>query len=83
MLMFRCEIENNRPLACLTEPVNPRKIMQYPTCRRMLNPFTFVVGKRGFSSLSAWRMRYSKAAYTHKHTVISMNNAMMRSGFLR
>jgi len=27
-------------------------------------------------------MRSSKAAYTNKHTVITINSAMMRSGFL-
>ena len=47
MLMFRGEIEDNRPLACLTQQVNSHKIMQHPTCRRLLNPFTFLVGKRG------------------------------------
>jgi hypothetical protein len=28
-------------------------------------------------------MRYSKAAYTNKHTVMIMRSAMMRSGFFR
>jgi len=28
-------------------------------------------------------MRYSNAAYTSKHTVITTNNAMIRSGVLR
>ena len=46
MLMFRGEIEHDRPLACLTEPVNPHKILKHPARRRMLNPFTPLVGKR-------------------------------------
>ena len=46
MLMFGCEIEDNRPLACLTSQVNPHNIMKHPAHRRMLNPFTPWVGKR-------------------------------------
>ena len=46
MLMFGCEIEDHRPLACLTSQVNPHKIMQHPARRRMVNPFTPWVGKR-------------------------------------
>jgi hypothetical protein len=46
VLMFRCEIEDNRPLACLTQQVNPHKIMNHPARPRMLNPFPLWVGKR-------------------------------------
>ena len=46
MLMFLGEIEDNRPLACLTQHVDPHKIMKHPPSRRMLNPLTLLVGKR-------------------------------------
>ena len=46
MPMFGGAIEDHRPLAGLTEQVNPHKIMQYPAHRRMLNSFTPLVGTR-------------------------------------
>jgi hypothetical protein len=36
-----------RPLASLTQPVHPDTIMKHPTGRRMVNPRTRVMGKRG------------------------------------
>jgi hypothetical protein len=44
--MFRGEMEDHGPLACLTQHVNPNKIMKHPARRRLLNPFPLVVGKR-------------------------------------
>ena len=46
MLMFLGEIEDNRPLTCLTQQVDPNKIMKHPPSRRMLNPFSLLVRKR-------------------------------------
>jgi hypothetical protein len=46
VLMFLSEIENNRPLACLTKHVNPHKRMKDPTSRRMLHGFPLLIGKR-------------------------------------
>ena len=39
----------------------------------------FWLGKVASWSLSAFRMRYSKAAYTSKQTVMTISNAMIRS----
>jgi hypothetical protein len=46
VLMFRGAMEDNRPLACLTPPVTPHKIMQHPARRRLLNPLPRLVGTR-------------------------------------
>ena len=43
----------------------------------------FGSGKVSPCSLSAVRMRYSKAAYTRRHSVITLKNAMTCCGFLR
>jgi hypothetical protein len=73
VLMFLGEINDNRPLAYLTQQVNPHKIMQHPTCRRMLNPFPCLVGKRGlmrFNRLADAVFQgcvYSQA-YRHHHS---------------
>jgi hypothetical protein len=46
VLMCLGELEDHWPLACLTQQVDPHKIMKHPPRRRMLNPFTLLVGKR-------------------------------------
>ena len=46
MLMFLGEIEDHRPLAWLTQQVDPHKIMKHPPSRRMSNPLPLLVGKR-------------------------------------
>jgi hypothetical protein len=46
VLMCLCEMENNRPLAGLTQHVNPHNIMKDPTRRRILTGFPLLIGKR-------------------------------------
>jgi len=48
VLMCLGELEHHRPLACLTQHVNPHKVMNDPPSRRMLNPVPLLVRKRRF-----------------------------------
>jgi hypothetical protein len=67
MLMFRGQIQHNRPLAGLTPPVNAHKIRQHPACRRIVNPFALLVG-------NGRRLVFERLAYAlchsriHEHT---------------
>jgi hypothetical protein len=45
--MFLGEIEANGPLACLTQQVDPHHIRKHPPRRRLVHPWTLLVGKRG------------------------------------
>ena len=56
MPMFIGKIEYKRPLAWLTQQVNANEIMQHPPCRRVANPFTFLVG-------TCRRMVFERLAY--------------------
>ena len=80
--MRLCEIEHQGPLPRDQEDMNPHKILEDPPRRWVLHRLLFG-WERWRRDPSAWRMRYSNAAYTSKHTVITLKSAMIRSGFLR
>ena len=65
------------------EYMNPHEVVEHPACRWVLDALAFLVWKGGRMLLRAVRIRYSRAAYTSKQTVITINSAMMRSGFSR
>ena len=75
------QIENHESLAWDVEHMNPHEVVEHPACRGVLDTLAFLVRKMAACSLRAVRIRYSRAAYTSKQTVITISSAMMRSGF--
>ena len=63
--------------------MNPHEVVEHPSCGRVLDARAFWSGKVASCALRVVRIRYSRAAYTSKQTVITIKSAMMRSGFLR
>ena len=76
------QIENHESLAWDVEHESPRS-SGTPSVPWGSGYACLLVRKVAACSLRAVRIRYSRAAYTSKQTVITISSAMMRSGFLR
>ena len=59
MLMFLGEIEDNRPLACLTQQVDPHKIMKHPPRRVLLQEWLVIC----YNELDSIDPRSSETGY--------------------
>jgi hypothetical protein len=70
VLMRLGEVEDHRPVACLTPHVEPHNILPHPACRRLLTPLPLVVGNRrlmGVERLADAVFPGGIDQHTHRH----------------
>ena len=77
------EVEERYTVARDTQNMNPDKVLEHPPRGGVLDGSAFLVGQVASWSCRAVRMRDSPRPHTPANTVMTINRAMMRSGFLR